>query len=183
MMRSKRFLPTVAAVAALFFSFSAFVADQRAHGEVRQYVVIASELRWQVDVEKAQCLSLNKKVGSRIFKEDYSNNTEIMTKLHDFFPNAHIGDPSCPYVLTFVIEIADTRSATHRGQISRMVMSFQICERDMTGDLASKCSYKNLYLFRSDLGPLEAFEVGLKAFLSSQQNEWQTMVILLPTSI
>src|SRR5262249_588432 len=162
---------------AVSFSFFPSVVHERAHGEIRQYVVIASQLRWQVDVEKVQCLSLNKKIA-RIFKQDYSSNGGLLSMLQRFFPHAQIepNDFRCAYVMTFNIVVSDNLTVRYQGQISRMLMSFQVCERDMTEeDLGSKCSYKNLYLFRSGLGPLEAFEVGLKAFLSTQKSEWETI--------
>jgi hypothetical protein len=65
-------------------------------------------------------------------------------------------------------------------------MSLSVIEKNpTTGSLywegvKFKGDYKNLYLFRSDLKALEAFEVGLKAFVASQAMEWEVMRISVP---
>jgi hypothetical protein len=156
--------------------------------EDQAFVVAASKIIWGkgVDLRGIGCLTLNRK-GNHIFKTDYSNDPQILGVLRKYFSGREISlnDPSCDYVLTFNIIVTDTRAVKYAGQISRMLMSFSVIERNpVTGALEYdgrhfKGSYKNLYLFRPDLRPLEAFKVGLKAFVTSQKERWALMRILI----
>jgi hypothetical protein len=62
-------------------------------------------------------------------------------------------------------------------------MTFSLIEKNpVSGSLYYegmhfKGNYKNLYLFRTGLQPLEAFEVGLKAFLATQQKNFDVIRI------
>ena len=59
-----------------------------------------------------------------------------------------------------------------------MLLSFSLCPRDPGGKvLAIGCSSKDLYLFRTDLDPLEAFEIGIKAFDQKQDKAWVILKI------
>ena len=64
-----------------------------------------------------------------------------------------------------------------------MLMSFSVIEKNpATGalqydDRGLRGIYKNLYLFRNDLNAVEAFEVGVKAFLSAQSKREAVMQI------
>jgi hypothetical protein len=155
--------------------------------EGRKIVVTASKITWGagVDIEKAECLSLNRKIGNHIFKKDYSDDSQILIILRQYFPNKNLSpsDPDCPYVLSFNIIESDTRAVTYLGQFSRTLLTFVVSEKDASGALDKKAAYKNLYLFRNDLAPMEAFEVGLKAFPMPQQERWQTFEISIDKSI
>ena len=153
--------------------------------EVRTYTVMAEMIRWNIDVSKIECLSLNKGIA-KIYGEADLGDPRILSILERLFPNTKVTEDGshCAHVLDFNIIRSKTRAVTYFGQISEMLMTFQICERSAEGAVDNRiCSYKNLYLFRSDLAPMEAFEVGLRAFLSIQQKEWETIVVSLPASL
>jgi hypothetical protein len=144
--------------------------------------VVAEKKIWGEGVEpdNIACLSLNRKIGNHIFKTDYSDDPEILRSLRKYFTDKRVSsnDPGCEYVLTFTIIAADTRAVRHLGQISRLLMSFAISRMDpITGSLNKTALYKNIYGFRTDLLPIEAFELGLRAFLLPQKTRWEMMVI------
>jgi hypothetical protein len=138
--------------------------------------VAASKITWGqgVDLETIECLTLNRKIGHHIFKVEYSDDPKILDILRKYFPKKEISsnNPSCLYVLTFVIVLSDNPAIQHDRQISRMLMAFSVARKDpMSGELERDHltgNYKNIYLFRPDVNPLEAFEVGLKAFIANQ---------------
>jgi hypothetical protein len=78
---------------------------------------------------------------------------------------------------------SDTPAIRYGGQIARMMMSFSVVEKNLASDSLYyegkhfKGDYKNIYLFRTDLKPLEAFEVGLKAFVATQKGTMDVMRI------
>jgi hypothetical protein len=80
--------------------------------------------------------------------------------------------------LLFNILVFETNAVKYFGQKSTVLMSFDVCEQDSAGRIQTTiCFSKNLYLFKSDIGPLEAFEVGLRAFVAPQAGEWAMMKI------
>jgi hypothetical protein len=174
------------AVIGLVGSFCIGATPFLSRAEGRKIIVAASKITWGegVDLEKIKCLSLNVR-GNHIFKKDYSDDSHMLTILSQYFPNRKLSphSPDCPYVLSFNIIESDTRAVQYRGQISRMLLTFILSEKDASGSLDKKAAYKNLYLFRNDLVPMEAFELGLKAFLMPQQERWQIFEIEIDKSI
>ncbi|MBX9846544.1 MAG: hypothetical protein K2Z80_32525 [Xanthobacteraceae bacterium] len=81
---------------------------------VRELTVVSSQIIWGdgVDLDKIDCLTLNKKIGNHIFKIDHSDDPKTLEILRDKFPNKRISTDfdSCAYVLTFVVVVADTRA-------------------------------------------------------------------------
>ena len=154
---------------------------------VTKLIVASYQIVWGdgVDLDKIDCLTLNRKIGNRIFKVDYSDDPQALEILRKRFPNKKIltNFVSCAYVLTFTINVTDTHAIKYAGHISRMLMSFGVVEKNpATGALQYdghhfRGIYKNLYLFRNDLNAIEAFEVGVKAFVAAQSGRYAVMQI------
>jgi hypothetical protein len=173
--------PIVLVVIALLFLLTARFAGS---GN-RAITVVASQIGWGIDVQRIKCLSLNRRIANKIFGTDYSDDPKILNTIRRYFPNKSVSldDPSCPYMLTFNIIAHEIHAVRHFGQNARVLASFVVSKRsDIAKGMPTKTrSYKNLYMFRDDLAPLEAFEVGLKAFLAAQQKDVQTIKVALPT--
>ena len=99
---------------------------------------------------------------------------------HDF-PNALVSadDPKCEYVLTFNVNVDHLSAARHFGKTAKILASIVITQAPIPQGQTS--SYKNIYVFRDDLTPIQLFEVGLKAFLQPQDRPWQTIAVALPS--
>lgn len=141
-------------------------------------VVASAKNSWPIDLAKVDCLSISKR--SSIFHSNYYDDPRVVTILQEQFPGKSISrkHDACRFVLSFKI-IKDTdRAIRYQGQSSEMLLSFAVCPRDSDGNiLANGCSSKNLYLFRTVLDPLEAFEIGLKAFDQGQEDRWEILKI------
>jgi hypothetical protein len=139
-----------------------------------EYVVAASKIRWQVDLGEVECLSLASN-RALIFQKSYSDDPQVKLILEKTFPEKRIEaeNPKCSHSFTFNILSGITRAVRYRGEPSVVSMAFQICKKDSYGNRDNKaCSYKNLYLFRGDITPLDAFAVGLQAFVRGQESRW-----------
>lgn len=188
--RMGRVWRTSAIVAGVIAIISAVIWPLNTKAGDHTFIVAAARTIWKegIDLKVVDCLTLNRKIGNHIFGTDFSDDPKILEILRRYFPNKDISpnNPSCGYVLTFVVFVADTYAVKYAGHISRMMMSLSVIEKNpTTGSLywegvKFKGDYKNLYLFRSDLKALEAFEVGLKAFVASQAMEWEVMRISVP---
>jgi hypothetical protein len=156
------------------------------------FIVATAQTIWEkgVDLKAVDCLTLNRKIGNHIYGTDFSDDPNILEMLRGYFPNKAISSngSSCRYVFSFVILVADTHAVRYAGHISRIMMAFSVIEKNpASGSLywegvRFKGDYKNLYQFRSDLKPLDAFEVGLKAFTTPQAKEWDVMRISVPVT-
>ena len=138
------------------------------------YAVAASQQRYQVDLDRAECISIAPNRAT-IFGKDFFDNPEIMKILQAAWPGKQIyrGYANCPYVLGFTILFYTDRAVKYRGESSVVSMACQVCARKSDASVDdSVCSYKNLYLFRRDVTPLGAFKIGIKAFVQSQSNGW-----------
>lgn len=186
--RSRRALRTSVVIFGIFTLAFAVLWPPTTKTDDHAFIVAAAQTIWEegIDLKTVGCLTFNR-LGNHIYGKDLSDDPKILEILRKYFPNKDISskNPSCHYVLSFVIFVADTHAVKYAGHISRMMMSFSVIEKNhTTGSLywegvKFKGDYKNLYLFRSGLKPLEAFEVGLKAFVAPQAKEWEVMRISL----
>ena len=150
--------------------------------------VVSSQIIWLdgLDVGALKCLTLNPRKINNIYKTNYFDDPKVLDIVRQDFPKTgtvSVDDPNCPFVLSFNIIATDTRAVQLGGLISRLLMSISIVERHIGADSLYyegrrfKGVHKNLYLFTSDLAPLEALQVGLRAFVTPQTKEWEVMRI------
>ncbi|HEY2528368.1 MAG TPA: hypothetical protein VGJ20_10560 [Xanthobacteraceae bacterium] len=150
--------------------------------------IVSSQIIWLdgLDVGALRCLTLSPRKLNNIYKADYSDDPKVLDIARQHFPKAETvltDDPNCPFVLSFNVIVTDTRAVQLGGRISRLLMSISVIERHIGTDSlyyegqSFKGVYKNLYLFTTDLAPLEALQVGLRAFVTPQTKEWEVMHI------
>jgi hypothetical protein len=150
--------------------------------------IVSSQTIWLdgLDVGALRCLTLSPRKLNNIYKANYSDDPKVLDIVRQHFPKAEtvsIDDPNCPFVLTFNVIATDTRAVQLGGRISRLLMSIAVIERRIGADSlyyegqSFKGVYKNLYLFTTDLAPLEALQVGLRAFVTPQTKEWEVVHI------
>jgi hypothetical protein len=173
--------PIVLVVVAILF----LLAPRFAISGDRTIAVVASQIRWGIDIQRIKCLSLNRRIANRILGTDYSDDPNVLNVLKRYFPNKNVSldDPRCPYVLTFNIFRHKIHAVRYLAQNARVLASFDVSKRsDIAKGMPTKTrSDKNVYLFRDDLAPLEVFEIGLKVFLAPQERDVQTLKVAVPT--
>jgi hypothetical protein len=133
----------------------------------------------RIDINKLECVSRVPN-GAVIFEQDFYLNPTVPDIVRSAWPGKQVAldDAQCPYGLYFTIISQTTRAVTYLGKPSKVFMSFQVCRRNADGRVDfNPCSYKNLYLFESGVKPLEAFEIGLRAFLRAQNEDWVVLTI------
>jgi hypothetical protein len=177
----------LALLAAIATSILAVFWPPASKSDASAYIVAADRIIWDggIDLNAIGCVTLNRNIANPIYKIDYSDDPAVLEILRRHLRGKIVtsNDPSCPYVLTFVVMVSDTHAIRYAGQIARMMMTFSLIEKNpVSGSLYYegmhfKGNYKNLYLFRTGLQPLEAFEVGLKAFLATQQKNFDVIRI------
>jgi len=137
-------------------------------------VVVSAKNSWRIDLATIECLSVSERVSS-IFHQSHYDDPGVTKILEEKFPGKSINrkNDECRFALGFNIIKTTVRAVKYQGQPAAMQLSFSLCPRDPGGKiLAVGCSSKDLYLFRTDLDPLEAFEIGLKAFDQKQDKAW-----------
>lgn len=144
------------------------------YGESSFYIVTASQLRWQVNLDRAECLSL---VPNRanIFHKDFFDNPAIFSILQATWPKKDIfrDNVNCPYVFSFSILSGLTKAVKYQGRPSVISMAVVVCARKPDKTINDKlCSYKNIYFFRQVSSEIAAFEIGVKAFVLPQKSQW-----------
>jgi hypothetical protein len=153
------------------------IADQ-------EYIAAASQGRWNLNLDEIPCVSLSEK-RDLIFGQAYTNNRSVQEVTAKLLPGKMIEHRQleCRYVLLFNLLLQTTRAVKFKGKPSTILMTFDICERSaMTEILSRACISKNGYLFNKDMEPLQAFEIGMRAFLQKQMGEWEVMRIKLQNS-
>ena len=127
--------------------------------------VIASPGRWDIDPSEVGCLSLNRKIPNRIFGKDYSDNPRILTLLQLNLPNARVSanDPKCQYVLTFNVNTDHLGAARLFGRTAKILASIVITQAPIPQEQQIS-SYKNIYVFRDDLTPIQSLRSGSGRF-------------------
>jgi hypothetical protein len=142
-------------------------------------IVASAKNSWRIDVATIECLSVSERLSS-IFQQSHYDDPGIVKILEEKFPGKSINrkNDECRFALGFNIVKTTVRAVKYRGQPAAMLLSFSLCPRDPGGKiLAIGCSSKDLYLFRTDLDPLEAFEIGIKAFDQKQDKAWVILKI------
>jgi hypothetical protein len=81
-------------------------------------------------------------------------------------------------VLTFNVNTDYLDAARLLGRTAKILASIVITQAPIPQGQTS--SYKNIYVFRDDLTPIQLIEIGLRAFLQPQVRSWQTIVVALP---
>jgi hypothetical protein len=143
------------------------------------YDVAASKSRWNVDLSQISCISLLEN-GAHIFGADYFNDTHMPKILKDAFPNVAVErqNEQCRNVFGFTILYTSTTAVAYQNKTASIVMSFSLCERDEFKKIDShKCGYKNIYSFLPKLEPLQALEIGVKAFVHEQIKQWEIVKV------
>lgn len=141
-------------------------------------IVASARNSWPIDLATVGCLSVSER--SSIFHKNYYDDHRIVTILQEQFPGKSVNrkNDACRFALDFNIIKTTVRAVKYQGEPAVMLLSFGVCPRESGGRiLANGCSSKDLYLFRSDLDPLEAFEIGLKAFDQRQEDQWMLLKI------
>lgn len=136
------------------------------------YPVAAWKIRWQIDLQKVECVSFIRDRAT-IFGKDTRDEPRVKEIVGALWPRINIyqDDASCPNVFGFSVHSQLTRSVTLGGKPAAITMAFQVCGRKPDTSIDDKrCSYKNIYLFEREHTPLETFEFGLKAFLLPQES-------------
>jgi hypothetical protein len=146
--------------------------------------MIAEQSTWNIDPQQITCLTLNHRIANEIFGSDYTKDPKVLRALKRYFPAAKVesNNPDCPYIFSFNVIAHDHAAVRYRGHASQTLISLVVSSISDRGTTKSDRVWleKNLFLFRSDLSPIVAFEVGLKAFLIHQKQEWQTIDVALP---
>ncbi len=166
----------------LWICHGTFAALAQNH-DSREFVVAASKRSWDIDIDSVKCLALlQKRTFSQafIFGKDYSDDPTIASFVRTMFPEKDIrwGYEDCMTIFGFNIIVHNDPAIRYKGEITRIVMQFDICERDKVniGHInANLCSTKSMYLFTANLRPFEAFEVGLRAFAHPQEERWEIL--------
>ena len=169
---------TRAAVTAVLCCHAIFISGIPAAAQ-QTYDVASSKNRWNVDLSQISCISLLEN-GAHIFGADYFNDPHIPKILKGGFPNvaAEPQNERCRNVFVFTILYKSTPAVAYQNKTASIVMSFNLCERDEFKKIDShKCSSKNIYSFLSKLEPLQALEIGVKAFVHEQVKEWEIVKV------
>jgi hypothetical protein len=152
---------------------------QAISAENYEYKVAASKHQWVVDIDKINCLSIadNK---TKLLERDYSSDPRIALLLHRIFPTKAIEreDRKCPFVYVAALAKYSLHAPVLGGKYASFLMSFSVCERTASGEInPNRCSYKNVYLFQAAAEPFVALELGMKAYVRPQENEWEVFNI------
>jgi hypothetical protein len=143
----------------------------------REFVVAAALLQDRLDLASLECVSIR---SARIFGQSYVS--EVIKLVEGKLAASVMPEAQgyCPFIFYSNALHQTTRAVKHYGQPALVFMSFGVCKTDLDGKVnRNPCVYKNVYLFRDDLLPLELFEVGFKAFVRKQDTEWTLMKIRL----
>lgn len=154
-------------------------SDQATGAEKYEYKVAASKHQWVVDIDKINCLSIADK-KTEIFGQDYSGDPRIAALLHRIFSTKAIEreNPSCLFVYGAALAKYSLHAPTLGGKYPSFLISVAICERTASGAInPNRCSYKNVYLFQAVAEPFVALELGMKAYVRPQENEWEVFNI------
>jgi hypothetical protein len=172
----------LAAAVALFGTVS---SDQAIGAEKYEYKVAASRAQWVVDIDKINCLSIVDK-RTEIFGQEYSGDPRIAALLHRIFPTKAIDheNPSCPFTYGAALAKYSLHAPTLGGQYPSILISVAVCERTASGEInPNRCSYKNVYLFQTEVDPFAALELGMKAYVQPQENKWEVFNIGMDTHL
>ncbi len=172
-----------AAVTAVLCCWAIIISGISAAAQ-QTYVVASSKIRWTIDLAQISCISLREN-GANIFGSVYFNDLRIPEILKDIFPHVAIErqNEQCRNVLVFAILYNNTKAITYQYKPATILMSFDLCELDGFGKIdTKKCGSKNLYLFIPKLDPLEALEIGAKAFVHEQVNKWEIVNVSVKSS-
>lgn len=164
------------AVLVLFGTVSCY---QTSSAENYEYKVASAKNQWVVDIDKINCLSIADK-KTRVFGQDYSGDPRIAALLHRTFPTKAIEreNPSCPFVYGAALAKYNLHAPTMGGKYPSFLISVAVCERTASGEInPNRCSSKNVYLFQTEVEPFAALELGMKAFVRPQENEWEVFNI------
>jgi hypothetical protein len=140
----------------------------------RDFTVAASLIEDRLDLTQLECVSVR---WADIFGHSYvSEVIKLIGKLATRVTAEAQGN--CPFIFYSTALRQKTKAVKYFGRPASAFMSFGTCKKDADGKVRrNPCIYKNIYLFRDDLLPLEAFEVGFKAFMRKQDAEWMLMKI------
>jgi hypothetical protein len=143
----------------------------------RDFTVAASLIQDHLDLTQLECVSIRSAV---IFGRSYVS--EVMELIDGKLATRVMPEAqgNCPFIFSSTALRQKTRAVKYFGRPASVFINFATCKKDADGKVGrNSCTYKNVYLFRDDLLPLEVFEVGFKAFMRKQDAEWALMKIAL----
>jgi hypothetical protein len=146
-------------------------------GNESALAVAAAENSKNIELGPLDCLSTNKE-RSLIFEQIYFDNPAILDLIKEQFPGKRITSDGtdCPFGIGFNILKITTRAIRYHERPAEVLMSFYVCTQKPSGGFnASPCTSKNIYLFTNDIAPIQAFSLGLQAFIQNQETQWAIM--------
>jgi hypothetical protein len=158
-------------IAGLCLSMLAFRPMSRAPSQ-SSFVVATSKGSWAINLDDVKCVSL--RPFDVVFGKNYFDDPRISKIMQAFWPEKQIyrDNSECPYIFAFTIFSHVTRAMKYRGHPSVVSMAFQVCPRNPDKTVnPNGCSYKNIYVFQDISDGIDAFELGMKAYLLPQSKE------------
>ena len=162
--RSGTLVMATAVVAAFYFSMTTFAPHAQSE---RGFIAAMTKASWKVDVDKVKCVSVRPN-RDFIFQKSYFDDPRIFEIMQASWPEKKLfrDKAECPYVFSYNIASHTTRAVKYLGQPSVVSMAFQVCPRNPDGIMTgSGCSYKSIYLFKDISDGIDAFEIGMKAYV------------------
>jgi hypothetical protein len=166
----------VLAVAAIYIHANSneSLQDQNVESTI---AVAAVESTREIELGSFNCLSTGKDLSS-IFERPYFDDPAVIALIKEHYPGKRIttDNTDCSFGIGFTIIKTVTRAVQYHGRSSEVLMSFHLCTRKPSGQFNDRpCNSKNLYLFTNRVTPLQAFSLGLQAFIRNQDTKWTVM--------
>jgi hypothetical protein len=172
----------LAAVAAAFHVYlnSSGRSSNEAHDPV--FTAAIAENYREIDLNGIDCLS-TKKDRATIFERDYSDHMDVLRLIEENFPGKRIAPDrnDCPFGIGFTIIKTRIGAVQYHGRPAEILMSFFVCTRRAAGQFnSSPCLSKNIYLFTTNVTPIQAFAIGLQALVREKESDWVVMNLSAP---
>ena len=162
----------IAAVAMGLLSTLAFAPASRGPGQ-SGFVVATAKASWKIDLDDVKCVSVRPN-SAFVFKKNYFDDPRIIEIMKASWPEKifYRDNRECPYVIGFDILSHTDHAIKYRGRPSVVSMAFQVCPRNPDGTVTGTgCSYKSIYLFEEISDGIDAFALGMKAYVLPQNKE------------
>jgi hypothetical protein len=141
------------------------------------FVVATAKASWKVSLDDVKCVSVRPNFAF-VFNKNYFDDPRIFEIMKASWPEKifYRDNRECPYVFGFNILSHTDRAIAYRGRPSVVSMAFQVCPRKPDGTVTGNgCSYKSIYLFQEVSDGIDAFALGMKAYVLPQNNGTTTV--------
>jgi hypothetical protein len=169
-------LPIVVLIIPVISIYSNTISKHQVRNQSTEAVAV-SEIRREIELAKIDCLSTVKD-RAVIFERSHLDDPAILSLIKEQFPDKRITIDSadCPFGIGFAVIKTTTRAVRYKEQPAEVLMSFYVCTREPSGGFNDRpCAQKNIYLFTNNIVPIQAFSLGLQAFVQNQETEWAIM--------